>query len=400
MGHSLPISVNELPGIRTGMLRRKLVYLDNACLTPTPREVGQAVAEYYARPPGCLLRSDTQPGRELDLLVREAREAVRGFIGAQFSDEIVFTPNTTYAINLLSGALAGREGRVLVSDAEHNSNRLPWLRHGIAELPWPPGTDFPMEAYRELLRTGIKLVSLASVSNATGAGLPVREVVREAHACGIPVHIDAAQQAPHLDIDVENDLPDALSFSLHKAYGPSGLGVLYLRRQLQAELTPELAGGGTVDDHHGDTSTPTRGPARFEFGLQNYAAQSAVVANMGFLKRFSAEAVRAHFLRLNTRLRDYLRELPGIRFLGPESPGAASHVCNFSLDGVDSKRLGELLDRVGNVQVRAGRMCAHHYYHRYALPPSVRVSFGYHNTEAEVDALGKLIPSLLRHYLG
>lgn len=380
-------------------MRRRPAYLDHACLTPPPSTVAKAVADFYRRAPACLLRSPTRRAHELDLDVREARERVRRLLGAQFSDEIVFTPNTTYGINLLAGAFQARPGRVLISDAEHNSNRLPWLAQGIAELAWPPGTEFPLDAYRALLHGDIKLVSLASVSNFTGRRLPVHEVVREAHARGIPVHLDAAQHVLLRDLDLGLDEPDFVSFSFHKAYGPSGLGALYLRRQWQRELQPALAGGGTVDDHRELASVAAEGPARFELGLQNYAAQAAVPACVDFLERFSAHQVAGHFERLGSLACELLQAVPGLTFLCGARPAEAGHVVSFRLDGVDPVRVAELLDQVGDVQVRAGRMCAHHYFHRYDLPPCLRVSFGYQTTEEEVRRLARVLHAVLQYYL-
>lgn len=397
--HTFSVPMTVFPGLSGGWARRRPAYLDNACLTPTPAPVAKAVAAFYRRAPACLLRSPTRRANALDLDVREARERVRRLVGAQFSDEIVFTPNTTLGINLLASAFQSRPGRVLLSDAEHNSNRLPWLPQGIAELAWPPGTSFPLDAYRALLRDDVKLVSLASVSNFTGARLPVGDVVREAHARGIPVHLDAAQQVVLRDLDVSEDEPDFVSFSFHKAYGPSGLGALYLRRQWQRELKPLISGGGSVDDHHEQDSVAAAGPARFEFGLQNYAAQVAVPACVDFLERFGAPTVAAHFQRLARLARELLGATPGVTFLGGDLAADAAHVLSFFVEGVDPARVAELLDQVGDVQVRAGRMCAHHYFHRYDLPPCLRVSFGYQTTEKEVRRLVRVLHAVLRYYV-
>ncbi len=396
---ALPVPARAFPGLAPRWGRRGAVYLDNACLTPTPRGVARAVAAWYASPPACPLRSPTRRAHALEVDLREARERVRRLLGAQFSDEIVFTPNTTYAINLLAGAFEDLPGRVLVSDAEHNSNRLPWLAHGLAEVPWPPGTPFPLETYRARLADGVKLVSLASVSNVTGARLPVAEVVREAHARGIPVHLDAAQHVLLRDLDLAALEPDFVSFSFHKAYGPGGLGALYVRRQWQARLTPRLTGGGTVDDHRDQDIVPARGPARFELGLQNYAAQSALPAWADFLERVDAASAAAHFAGLSALARERLAALPGVTLVGVPPTADSGHVVTFHVAGADPVRVAELLDQVGNVQVRAGRLCAHHYFHRYGLPPCVRVSFGYQTTQQEVLRLVRVLDAVLGHYL-
>jgi cysteine desulfurase/selenocysteine lyase len=397
---ALPIHTKAFPGLCGRLLSRRLTYLDNACLTPTPGTVAKAVEAFYRRAPACLLRSPSRESKHLKDVVGQAREAIRRHVKAQFSDEIVFAPNATYAINLVAGAFRDRPGAVLISDAEHNSNRLPWLNQQRLELAWPPGQPFPLDAYRELLSQDVKLVSLASVSHVTGAGIPVSEVVEAAHDRGIPVHIDAAQQVTRRTIDIEADGPDFLSFSLHKAYGPSGLGVLYVHRKHQADFQCQLWGGGTVDHHADDDIVFTKGASRFEFGLQNYAAISAVDACMEFLGKISARQVEEHFRELHVAARESLAGVEGLHFIESDSGTRSSHICNFHVDGVDGRHLAETLSEVLNVSVRGGVMCANHYYGRYGIPPSVRLSFGYHNTREEVCRLGQLLPAVVNEYLG
>jgi len=382
------------------MLGRTLIYLNNACLTPVPRTVAQAVKDYYDLPPACPLRSKGRTTTRLEERIHEGRDLLRSWLGARFSDEIVYTLNTTASINLLAGSFARKQGAILLTDAEHNSNRLPWLGQEIVELTWPPEAEFPLDDYRALLaRQHVKLVTVIAVSNVTGAAVPVREVVAAAHERGIPVHIDAAQQASHGTIDVTRDRPDFLSMSLHKAYGPSGLGVLYATREARQTLEPAMAGGGSVDDHHGHDVVWTAWPARFEFGLQNYSSQYAVAECVAFLRRFSAADLTDHFLRLNTLARQQLSEIPSVRFIGPADVSSCGNLCNFYIEGIDSHRVADLLDLVGDIHVRAGMFCAHHYYHRHELPPSIRFAFGYHNTEKEVFRCVRILRDIIDHYL-
>lgn len=399
MNNSLPISSREFHSISSSKLDKRKIYFDNACLSPTPKKVADTVSEFYRLSPGCPLRSDTISSNALEEHINDAREMIRKWIGAMFSDEIIFTLNTTYAINLLASAFSRNEGAILITDTEHNSNRLPWLAQKIYEVHCPPGEKFPIDEYKSLLTNEIKLVSMLSISNVTGAELPVRDIIYHAHALNIPVHIDAAQQATHHTINIMDDQPDFLSFSLHKAYGPSGLGVLYIRRDAQKNLQPLISGGGSVDDHFNHDIIMTSGSARFEFGLQNYAAQYAVTENIKFLQRFTPEGIKKHFMSLNTLAHQLLNELPGLHFVGPDDPIHCNHICNFYIDGKDSKRLAELLDQTGNIYVRAGKLCAHHYYHRYNIPDSIRISFGYHNTEEEIFRFVKNIRLLCERYI-
>jgi cysteine desulfurase/selenocysteine lyase len=256
-----------------------------------------------------------------------------------------------------------------------------------------------MEAYRRALRENVKLVSITATSNVTGQAPPVREVVREAAAQGGPVHLDAAQAFSSGWLDMTEDRPEFVTFSLHKAYGPSGLGGLYARREWLAKLEPTYCGAGTVDDHFGETSRYTAGAPRMEFGLQNYAAVYAVPAGMKVLAGIPPEATREHYAALNTALREQLRDLPQIRIVGPADPADAHHVCSFHVDGADALRVASLLDMAGNFQVRAGRLCAHHWFHQHEVPDVVRVSFGIHNSLQEVEDYGSVFRKILRHYL-
>jgi cysteine desulfurase/selenocysteine lyase len=256
-----------------------------------------------------------------------------------------------------------------------------------------------MEAYRLALRDNIKLVSLTARSNVTGEAPPIRDLVREASRAGVPVHLDAAQAFASGELDVTADRVDFLSFSLHKAYGPTGLGGLYIRRDWQNRLTPSYTGAGTVDDHYGEKSSWTAGASRFEFGLQNYAAIHAVPAAMKLLAGIPPADLRAHYAELNGALRAELQRIPQLRLVGPSTAVDAHHVCSFYIPGSDAKRLASLLDLAGNFQVRAGRLCAHHWFNQYQVPGVVRVSFGIHNTLEEVETYGEVFDSILRHYL-
>jgi cysteine desulfurase/selenocysteine lyase len=213
------------------------------------------------------------------------------------------------------------------------------------------------------------------------------------------VHLDAAQAFAGGSIDVAEDRPDFVSFSLHKAYGPSGLGGLYIRREWQPRLLPWISGAGTVDDHFEETSTWAAGAARFEFGLQNYAAIFAVPAAMAFLSDISQGALNEHAAGLNMELRDALRRVPDCHSVGPLSGADAHHICSFHVRDTDSKRLASLLDMAANIQVRAGRLCAHHWFHRYGVPDVIRVSLGGHNSISDVEEFVNALVRIRRHYM-
>lgn len=396
---TLPVAATRFPALRTGFLSRRRIYLDNACLTPTPAEVVDAVRRYYTAPPGCPGRSTAERSVELETAVHAARDSVRRYLRAAPGDDIVFTPNTTYGINVLSSAFARIPGKVLISDLEHNSNRLPWLEHERVELAWPPGAAFPLDEFRQALRAGVKLVSLTARSNVTGMAPPLQAIMEEADALGIPVHLDAAQAFPSGSVDVSGSGPAFATFSFHKAYGPSGLGGLYIRRGWMPRLAPALCGAGAVDDHHDETSQWSAGAARMEFGLQNYAAIVAVPATMALLSGLSPTAQADHFRRLTDALREVLASVPGLRIIGPADASELHTLVSFHVQGVPAGKLASLLDQVGGIQVRTGRLCAHHWFHRYRLPDVLRVSFGIHNSLDEVDSYGRAMHAILRHFV-
>ena len=172
-----------------------------------------------------------------------------------------------------------------------------------------------------------------------------------------------------------------------------------MRREWRGRLEPSYAGAGTVDDHFGETTAWTEGAPRFEFGLQNYAAISAVPATMALLSSIPATAIREHYAELNGALREELKRIPGLRLIGPDDPADAHHICSFHLPNTDILRLASLLDMAGNFQVRAGRLCAHHWFHQYEVPDVLRVSFGIHNSMQEVEAYGRTFDSILHRYL-
>jgi cysteine desulfurase/selenocysteine lyase len=398
MSQSLPVPLRRFPGLHNKLLAGRRIYLDNACLTPVVSEAVGAIQEFYQQPPGCPLRSKTGRSSTLEERIRDARDGVRSFLNAKFTDEIIFTPNTTFGINLIASAFLKIPGKVLISDLEHNSNRLPWLHHQRHELAWPPGRPFPMDEYVKVLDGNFKLVALTAMSNVTGMAIPVREVVAAAHRKDIPVLLDAAQAFGCGQIDITEDRPDYLAVSLHKAYGPTGVGALYVRRDLQPGLQPLFMGAGTVDDHFNESLGWTSGAPRFEFGLQNYAGIYAIPPVMSFLKSIDSTQLKGHYERLQTALRDVLRRISGVHLLDSGSPGAHNNVCSFYVEGKDSGLLSSLLDMAGNIQVRAGRLCAHHWFNRYSVPDVVRISFGVHNSVEDVEDYGRTFSKILGHY--
>ena len=394
----LPVPTRRFPGLQTALLSRRRVYFDNACLTPVPAEVADAVKEYYTQPPGCPLRNNSGRSGDVEERIRDARDSVRRFLNAKFSDEIIFTPNTTFGINLLAGAFLRQPGRVLISDLEHNSNRLPWLAHQRLELAWPPGQPFPLDAYRRGLGDGVKLVSITAMSNVTGEAPPLREIVKEAAVRGIPVHLDAAQAFASGELDVTE-----LGPGLRLLLAPQGLRPDRTRRAVHETGLASSPGPRLRRRRHGqrslgrDVSLDGRG-ATLRVRASELRGNSRSAGGDDPACRHSPRRSPPALRR--TERRTSGRPEPGSGTpdcRSPESRRCASYLFLPSPWCRRPPPFGNL-DMVGNFQVRAGRLCAHHWFHQHRVPDVIRVSFGIHNSLDEVEAYGKVFDNILRHY--
>ncbi|HEX4147440.1 MAG TPA: cysteine desulfurase, partial [Pirellulales bacterium] len=337
-------------------------------------------------------------------LFEGARERVRKFINAAAREEIIFTPGTTEAINLVArswgDANVGPGDEILLSEMEHHANLVPWQqlaeRRG-AVLRHIPITDdglLNLEALPKLLSEKTRLVSVAAVSNVLGTINPVAEIVRQAHAAGALVLIDAAQSAPHSPTDVQQWGADFLAFSGHKMLGPSGVGVLYGRRELLEAMPPFLGGGSMIRRVRLDSFEPAELPAKFEAGTPPIVPAIGLGAAIEYLERIGMDAIREHELLLARRAHEVLSDQPGLRFLGPK-PDHKAGIISFTVKGIHAHDIAQLLDRRG-VAVRAGHHCAMPLHKRLGVSASARASFYFYNTLAEVDVLGEALADARR----
>jgi len=370
----------DFPPLRDG----RLIYFDNACMALRPQAVIDAVTAYHAEYPACGERSLHRLGRRVDEEVSLAREAARRFLHARRAEEIVFTQNTTHAINLIAHSFPFAPGDVVVtSDQEHNSNLLPWqqlARRGVRHRAVPFGD---LEALRAALAPEAKLVSMVMTSNLDGASIDARRTVEVAHEAGIPILLDAAQAAPHQPLDVRSLDVDFLACSGHKMLGPSGTGLLYGRRDALARLHPTLVGGGTVEDSTLQGATYREGPERFEAGLQNYAGIAGLRRAIEYLERVGREAVHAHEQALTRSLQAGLERYPDITILGPSAERRGG-ITSFAFAGIDAHDVCLLLDQSAEIAVRSGRHCVHSWFNAHGVEATVRVSFYLYNTQEEV----------------
>ena len=416
----------DFPILKETVHGRPLVYLDNAATSQKPQAVIDAIAEAYCHWNSNIHRGVHHLSQVATMKHEEARQAVAEFIGAKSSDEIIFTKGTTDSLNALAFALGekptpsqkGGEPRawveegdeIIVSAVEHHSNIVPWqmlcerkkavLRH----IPLRDDRTLDIEAFKGLLNEKTKLVSVAHVSNVLGIINPVDEIVRIAHSHGVPVCIDGAQSVPHMQVDVQALDCDFLAFSGHKMYGPTGIGVLYGKREWLEQLPPHEGGGEMINHVRWSGTTYNDLPYKFEAGTPNFVGSYALHKAVEYMQSIGWEAIETHERELTEYCERQLAAIEGIHVYAAGQPKAGvisfnvftnhqSPITNHpSLQGGDGGRLllhpfdiGTLLDQQG-VAVRTGHHCAEPLIDELGVPGTVRVSFGLYNDKSDVDA--------------
>ncbi|MFI0231331.1 cysteine desulfurase [Streptomyces sp. NPDC017086] len=381
---------------RTVASGARLVYLDSGATTQKPLPVLDAEREFYLTRNAAVHRGAHQLAGEATEAYEQARHTVARFVGAA-DDEVVFTKNTTEGINLVAYALghAGRVGpgdRIVVTEMEHHANLVPWQQLAArtgATLDWFGLTDdgrLDLTRVDELLDERTKVLALTHQSNVLGTLNPVRELADRAHASGALVVVDGAQSVPHRPVDVAELGADFLAFSGHKMLGPNGIGVLWGRAELLAELPPFLTGGSMIEIVEMDRTTFLPPPQRFEAGVPMTAQAVGLAAAMKYLERLGMAEVAAYEESLTARALELLAEVPGVRVVGPAGPAGRGSAVSFTVDGVHPHDVGQVLDERG-VAVRVGHHCARPIVKRYGIPATTRASFYVYNTPEEIDAL-------------
>ena len=373
---------------------RPLVYLDNGASAQKPRAVIEAVTRTYESEYANVHRGLHFLSDAATTAYEGARETVRRFLNAASVEEIVFTKSATQAINIVAqgfGAEAVGEGdEIVISIMEHHSNIVPWHflreRNG-AKIVWAPVDDegrFDLAAFEARLTDRTRLVAITHVSNVLGTVVPIREVCAIAHARGIPVLVDGSQGAVHLPVDVQELDCDWYVFTGHKTYGPSGVGVLYGKKERLERMRPFEGGGEMILDVTEDAVTYADPPHRFEAGTPPIAQAIGLGAALDYMDAIGREAIAAHEADLRAYAHERLARLNALRIIG-EAPGKAAIVA-FEIEGLHAHDISMVIDRSG-VAVRAGTHCAQPLLKRFGATSTCRASFGMYNTRAEVDAL-------------
>jgi cysteine desulfurase/selenocysteine lyase len=374
---------------------RRVVYLDSAATSQTPQPVIDAMTRYYTESRASIHRGVYPLAVEATDLYEGARGRIASWLGST-PEETIFTANATAAINMVAYTWGrqnvGRGDLVVLTEMEHHSNIVPWqllCQDREASLEYIPVTDdglLDLDAFDALLERGPKLVSLVHVSNVLATINPVAEIVRRAHAAGALVLIDGTQAVPQIPVDLRAIDADFYAWTGHKAYGPTGIGVLHGRRELLEEMPPFIGGGHMIRTVAANESTWTDLPWKFEAGTSQIAEAIGLGTAVDWIRAIGIDAIREHEAALVADALTRLEEVPGLMMHGPRDASERGALISFTLEGAHPHDVGEILGREG-VCVRAGHHCAQPLMRRLGASATTRASFAVHNHAADLDAL-------------
>ena len=384
----------DFPILERQVHGRPLVYLDNAATTQKPLCVLDAMRDEYLNVNANVHRGVHWMSQQATELHEAARETVRRFLHAKSTSEIVFARGTTEGLNLVASsfceAFMVKGDEIIVSVMEHHSNIVPWQlqaqKRGIVlkVIPMTDRGELQMDDYEHLFSEKTRLVSVTQVSNVLGTVNPVDEIIRIAHAQGVPVVVDGAQSAPHMQVDVQQMDCDFFTLSGHKMYGPTGVGVLYGKEEWLDRLPPYQGGGEMIEHVSFEKTTFERPPLKFEAGTPDYIATHGLAKAIDYMESLGMENILQHEQELTRYATERLSSIGGMRIFGEATHKDA--VISFLVGDIHSMDMGTLLDRLG-IAVRTGHHCAQPLMDRLGILGTVRASFALYNTKAEVDAL-------------
>ena len=409
---------DDFPILSREVYGKPLVYLDNAATTQKPLCVLDAMRDEYLNVNANVHRGVHYLSQQATDLHEAAREKVRQFINASKTEEIVFTRGTTEAINLVASSFCESQmqadDEVIVTEMEHHSNIVSWqlqaMKRGIVvkHLPITDDGILCLDQLESLITSRTKIISVAHVSNVLGTVNPVEEIIRVAHAHGIPVLVDGAQSAPHFKVDVQAMDCDFFAFSGHKMYGPTGIGVLYGKEEWLEKLPPYQGGGEMIDKVTWEKTTFERLPFKFEAGTPDYVATHGLAKAIEYIESIGFEVIQQHEQELTRYCMEQLQTIEGMKIYGPQwsmvngqwsmvngqwsmvngqwSMVNKDAVVSFNVGDIHHLDMGTLLDRLG-IAVRTGHHCAQPLMDRLGISGTVRASFALYNTKEEIDTL-------------
>ena len=381
----------QYPILQRTVAGKPLIYLDNAATSQVPRCVVQGIEQMYYTTKANVHRGVHTLSQEATDMVELTREKVRAYLNASSTQEIIFTRGTTEAINLVANSYGDRfaDGdEIIVTVMEHHANIVPWQllqrnkRLKLAVVPINQAGELDIAAYEALFNSHTRFVSVAHASNVLGTVNPVKQIIDIAHSHGVPVLVDGAQATAHMAVDVQALDADFYAFSAHKMYGPSGVGVLYGKKALLADMPPYQGGGEMIGTVSFEGTTFAELPFKFEAGTPDFVDIAAFSRTIDYLQALGIDNIAAHEQTLLEAATAGLQQIPGLTIYGT---AAHKHsVLSFLVDGASSYDIGILLDKLG-VAVRTGHHCAQPLMHRLGIEGTVRASFAVYNTMQEVE---------------
>jgi cysteine desulfurase/selenocysteine lyase len=401
------LNINEIrsqfPILHQEIKGKKLVYFDNAATTQKPKVVIDALMSYYEGYNANIHRGIHYLAEKATAAFEETRKSVQNFLNAKYSEEIIFTYGTTDSINLVANTFGKKfiekDDEIIISTLEHHSNIVPWQmlceEKGclLKIIPINDKGEILMDEYLNLLSPKTKFVSVVHVSNALGTINPVKEIIEAAHKIGAKVLIDGAQASSHIDIDVQNLDADFYAFSAHKLFGPTGMGVLYGKKELLEAMPPYRGGGEMIKEVTFEKTTYADLPYKFEAGTPNIADVVAFKAAIDYIDDLGKKNIAAYENELLNYATEKLLEIEGLTIVGQAKEKVS--VVSFVLDNIHPQDVGIILDQQG-IAVRTGHHCTQPLMKRFNIPGTVRASFSVYNTFEEIDRLVEGVKKVIK----
>ncbi|MDF1695900.1 MAG: cysteine desulfurase [Saprospiraceae bacterium] len=385
---------SDFPLLENTMRGKPLVFLDSAASSQKPQVVIDAISEYYEKQHANVHRGVYELSQNATDAFELGRERVRKFLNASSSDEIIFTRGTSESINLVASSYGRKflnEGdEVVISTMEHHSNIVPWQmiceerKAVLRVIPINDKGEILLEKYRALLSEKTKIVSIVHVSNSLGTINPVKQMIDIAHDHNIPVLIDGAQATLHGKVDVQDLDADFYAFSAHKVYGPTGIGVLYGKREWLERIPPYQGGGEMIETVRFDKTTYNKIPFKFEAGTPNIAGAVGLGVALEYVQSIGYDAISSHEQHLLEYATEGLMQIEGLKIYGTADKKAS--VISFNVDGIHPYDIGTILDKLG-IAVRTGHHCTQPLMEQWNIPGTVRASFAVYNNKEDVDQL-------------
>ncbi len=399
---------NDFPILQQIINKQPLSYFDNAATTQKPQQVLDAMMHFYQTSNANIYRGAHTFAEQTTALYEQVRKKVAQFIGAQDPSEVIFTKGTTESINIIACAWTSEHikagDEIVVTELEHHANLLPWQRVAqqkkaqLKFIPVLPDGTLDLSILDILLTKKTKLVAIAQVSNAIGTHNSVDKIINAAHAVGAKVLIDAAQSVPHQAINVQTLSCDFLAFSGHKMLGPTGIGVLYIKKELHDYIPPYLQGGGMVSAVGWEKADWLPAPQKFEAGTPPIAQAIGLGAAIDYLSSYvDFNALQKYESQLTTRVIDGLSSIPQVKILGPILALKKGHLVSFLVDGIHAHDAAAYCDSKG-ISLRAGNHCAQPLAKKLGYNASLRASFYFYNTIQEVDRLIQAVDQLPQQF--